>query len=68
VKRIAALALLLAAAPAFAQQNTLEQRVGAQLGSLMLQNAVLSDQIEKLQAQLVAEQAKAKACESPKKD
>lgn len=51
-----ALALVLPAA-SFAQQ-TVEQRIAAQIGTLTIQNAALQEQVEKLQAQVKALQDK----------
>lgn len=68
-----AVALLLAA-PALAQEQpaaTLDQRIGAQIGALVIQNAGLQMQLEQAQAALKAAQDRAKACEpppAPKKD
>ena len=59
MKRLA-LAMSLFATPALAQ-GTVEQRIGAQIGALVIQNAALSEQIESLKAQIAA----AKACEKP---
>ena len=55
---LAAAALLPLAANAQTAPSQLEQRVGAQLGQLLLQNTALQIQIEQLQAQLKDAKAK----------
>lgn len=56
--------------PALAQQQNIEQRIGAQLGALVIQNASLTMQIEQLQVTLKAAQDRVKTLEDkyePKK-
>lgn len=55
----------LLATPALAQQTTpnAQQRVGAQIGALVIENAALAVQLEQLQAQLTAAQARVKELE-----
>ncbi len=64
MKRFAVLAALLAT-PAFAQQATLDQRIGAQIGALVIQNAGLQMQLEQVQAALKDATDHPK-CEAPK--
>lgn len=62
--RLFLLALLLST-PALAQTATPEQRIANQLGSLMIQNASLASQVEQLNAQLAAANAKIKELTVP---
>lgn len=63
MKRLAIL-LTLAATPALAQ--TLEQRIGAQIGACSLQNTALAMQVEQLQARVKELEAAAKSAEPTK--
>jgi hypothetical protein len=68
MKYVVLTAALLFAAPAAAQQQTtLEQRIGAQIGAIIIQNAALQEQIEKLQAQIKALQDKNEPKPNPPK-
>lgn len=60
-----ALVLALLAVPALAQQQPMpfNERIGAQIGALVIQNASLQAQIEALQYSLKAAQDRVKAME-----
>jgi hypothetical protein len=64
--------LILTASSAFAQQPaqfpSLNDRIGSQIGALVLQNAQLAIQMEILQKQLADAQAKIKALEEDKRE
>jgi hypothetical protein len=57
--------LLIMVGLALAQPQSLEQRIGAQLGQLAIQNSAQLMQIEELQAKIKELQAK---CETPKEE
>lgn len=64
MRRILFIAALALASPAIAQQQDgVARRVGAQIGDLTIQNAMLLDQIERMQAQLKAAQDRVKVLE-----
>jgi hypothetical protein len=65
MKRTIVLALLLSS-PAFAQQQTLNERIGAQIGALLIQNAGLQMELEQAQALLRSANDRLKAVEDQK--
>lgn len=66
---LVALALVFATGASAQQKSTplasVQQRIEAQIGALVLQNASLSMQVELLQRQLAEAQAKIKTSEAP---
>lgn len=63
MRLIAILLALLLVSPAFSEPQTLDQRIGGRIGTLVLQNEALQMQVEQLQAALKATQDHVKALE-----
>src|SRR5215472_7316352 len=67
ISRLATAASLLLAATAQQQPATLNQRIGAEIGVLVIQNAGLQMQVEQLSSELKAAQDRVRALEDEKK-